>query len=209
MRCFKCHRYGHGSERCRRQEAICARCGRTGHKVEECPNDPRCINCGGDHAASDRNCPKFQEAKAILNYRAHHGGTFQQARAAVVVEVAREMQARSFATVVRKGPTKLGGPQAKKSIQMTPAPARTAPPRERLVGETTQRNYGTIEKASTARFGTQPDVPLEQIDSIWESQIEKIPHVGRTISPHPSPSLPLPLPWPKMRVTWTRTWKPL
>ncbi|GFS19245.1 hypothetical protein ElyMa_003284000 [Elysia marginata] len=75
---------------------------------------------------------------------------------------------------------------------MTPAPARTAPPRERLVGETTQRNCGTIEKAPTARFGTQPDVPLEQIDSIWESQIGKIPHVGRTISPHPSPSLPLP-----------------
>ncbi|GFS27743.1 nucleic-acid-binding protein from mobile element jockey [Elysia marginata] len=140
MCCFKCHRYGHGSERCRRQEAICARSGRTGHKVEECPNDPCCINCGGDHAASDRNCPKFQEEKAILNYRAHHGGTFQQARAAVVIEVTREVQARSFATVVRKGPTKLGGPQAKKSIQMAPAPAKAAPPRERLVGETTKKH---------------------------------------------------------------------
>ncbi|GFR64683.1 nucleic-acid-binding protein from mobile element jockey [Elysia marginata] len=192
MRCFKCHRYGHGSERCRRQEAICARCGRTGHKIKECPNDPRCINCGGDHAASDRNCPKFQEEKAILHYRAYHGGTFQQARAAVVVEVAREIQARSFATVVRKGPTKLGGAQAKKSIQTTPAPAKAAPPRERLVGEPTQRNRGTIEKTPTARFGTQPDVPLEQINSIWETQIEKILHVGRTISPHPSPSPPLP-----------------
>ncbi|GFR64733.1 Gag-Pol polyprotein [Elysia marginata] len=45
MRCFKCHRYGHGSEKCRRPEAICARCGRTRHKMEECPNDPHCINC--------------------------------------------------------------------------------------------------------------------------------------------------------------------
>ncbi|GFR91774.1 nucleic-acid-binding protein from mobile element jockey [Elysia marginata] len=47
MRCLKCHRYGHGGEKCRRPAAICARCGRTGHKVEECPNDPRCINCRG------------------------------------------------------------------------------------------------------------------------------------------------------------------
>ncbi|GFR70789.1 Gypsy retrotransposon integrase-like protein 1 [Elysia marginata] len=146
----------------------------------------------GDHAASDRNCPKFLEEKAILHYRAHHGGTFQQARAAVVVEVAREVQARSFATVERKGPTKLGEPQIKKSIHTTPAPAKAAPPKEKLARETTLRDRGTIEKTPTARFGTQPDVPLGQIDSIWETPIEKITPVGRTISPHPSPSPPLP-----------------
>ncbi|GFS16882.1 nucleic-acid-binding protein from mobile element jockey [Elysia marginata] len=142
MRCFKCHRYGHGSEKCRRPEAICARCGRTGHKVEECPNDPHCINCRGDHAASDRQCPKYMEEKAILHYRAHQGGTFQQSRAAVVVEVAREIQARYFATVVRKGPTKLGQPQVKKGIHATPALAKAAPPKEKIVRQTTLRDRG-------------------------------------------------------------------
>ncbi|GFR64726.1 hypothetical protein ElyMa_000185000 [Elysia marginata] len=103
------------------------------------------------------------------------------ARAAVIVEVAREIQARFFATVVRKRPPKVGEPQVKKVISATPAPA----PKEKINRQTNVKGRGTAEKTPNARFGTQTDVPLDQIDSIWEMPIRKTPPVGRTASPPP------------------------
>ncbi|GFR82182.1 RNA-directed DNA polymerase from mobile element jockey, partial [Elysia marginata] len=101
MRCFKCHKYGHGREKCRRQDPICGKCGKVGHAAENCKNDPHCVNCRGDHEASDKVCAKYAEEQAILRYRAYNGGTFQQARAAVVLEVAKEVRPRSYAQVTK------------------------------------------------------------------------------------------------------------
>ncbi|GFS13036.1 nucleic-acid-binding protein from mobile element jockey [Elysia marginata] len=101
MRCYKCHKFGHGREKCRRQDPICGKCGKVGHAADSCKNDPHCVNCRGDHAASDRICPKYAEEQAILRYRAYNGGTFQQARAAVALEVAKEVRPRTYAQVTK------------------------------------------------------------------------------------------------------------
>ncbi|GFS13301.1 RNA-directed DNA polymerase from mobile element jockey [Elysia marginata] len=61
MRCYKCHKFGHGREKCRGQDPICGKCGKVGHAADSCKNDPHCVNCRGDHAASDRVCPKYAE----------------------------------------------------------------------------------------------------------------------------------------------------
>ncbi|GFR99320.1 RNA-directed DNA polymerase from mobile element jockey [Elysia marginata] len=53
MRCFKCHRFGHGREKCRRQDPISGKCGKVSHVADNCKNDPHCVNCRGNHAASD------------------------------------------------------------------------------------------------------------------------------------------------------------
>ncbi|GFO36175.1 hypothetical protein PoB_006268000 [Plakobranchus ocellatus] len=55
----------------------------------------------GDHAASSKTCPKFLEEQAILRYKAENGGTFQQARTAVVVEIHENISTRTFATAVK------------------------------------------------------------------------------------------------------------
>ncbi|GFR66935.1 hypothetical protein ElyMa_000240600 [Elysia marginata] len=44
------------------------------------------------------------EEQAILRYRAQNGGTFGQARAAVIVEVAKEVRPKLYAQAVRGGP---------------------------------------------------------------------------------------------------------
>ncbi|GFN87759.1 hypothetical protein PoB_001426500 [Plakobranchus ocellatus] len=85
MRCYKCQRYGHGKDRCKKPAAVCVRCDKGSHVERDCSAD--CVNCRGDHAASSKTCPKFLEEQAILRYKAEYGGTFQQARKAVVVEI--------------------------------------------------------------------------------------------------------------------------
>ncbi|GFS16309.1 nucleic-acid-binding protein from mobile element jockey [Elysia marginata] len=98
MRCFRRHRFGHGRDRCRRNIDLCVKCGEPGHRGKEC------INCKGEHPASSKNCPKYLEEQAILRYRALNGGTFGQARAAVVVEVAKDVRPKLHAQAVRGGP---------------------------------------------------------------------------------------------------------
>ncbi|GFR98133.1 RNA-directed DNA polymerase from mobile element jockey [Elysia marginata] len=104
MHCFRCHRFGHGRDRCRAREELCVKCGEPGHRGEESKRKPRCVNCKGEHPANSRSCPKYMKEQAILRYRAQNGGTFEQARAAVIVEVAKEMRPKLYAQAVRGGP---------------------------------------------------------------------------------------------------------
>ena len=50
LRCFKCHRYGHGENACR-GKVICARCGQVDHESKTCTNAISCANCKGSHFA--------------------------------------------------------------------------------------------------------------------------------------------------------------
>ncbi|GFO13698.1 hypothetical protein PoB_004020300 [Plakobranchus ocellatus] len=34
MRCFKCQRYGHGKDRCKKSAAVCVRCGKGGQNSD-------------------------------------------------------------------------------------------------------------------------------------------------------------------------------
>ncbi|GFO26995.1 nucleic-acid-binding protein from mobile element jockey [Plakobranchus ocellatus] len=136
MRCYKCQRYGHGKDRCKKPAAVCVRCGKGGHVERDCSADPHCVNCKGDHTASSKTCPKFLEEQVILRYKAENGGTFQQARKAVV-ELHKTISTRTFASAVksqlRTKPAALpkdGGrsapsapPKGKKAQKDSPAPS--------------------------------------------------------------------------------------
>ena len=74
MRCFKCHKFGHGKDKCRRPNALCGRCGKEHADQHQCTAAAHCINCKGDHPAFSKQCPKFLEEQAILRYKAEHGG---------------------------------------------------------------------------------------------------------------------------------------
>ncbi|GIY28270.1 RNA-directed DNA polymerase from mobile element jockey [Caerostris darwini] len=63
--CWNCQGYFHSSEVCH-LPTRCVRCAGT-HKAEHCtrPSDqaPTCVNCGGDHAANWRGCPRCPGSK--------------------------------------------------------------------------------------------------------------------------------------------------
>ena len=78
MRCHGCHRYGHGQATCRRP-AACYKCGSTDH-TQDCSGQAKCINCGGAHPASSKECPVWAIEKEICAIKAREGLSFPEAR---------------------------------------------------------------------------------------------------------------------------------
>jgi len=79
LRCFKCQMYGHGSNHCNGLER-CSKCGEN-HRLEVCTaGKPHCIHCKTEHAASDRNCPKYVLEKLISKVKYTENISFQEAR---------------------------------------------------------------------------------------------------------------------------------
>lgn len=79
-RCFKCQRFGHGTNSCRGQ-ITCAKCAQHDHPTDNCSSQQLlCINCQGPHAAYSRKCEKFQLEKKIINIKVTENITFPEAR---------------------------------------------------------------------------------------------------------------------------------
>lgn len=79
LRCYRCHRFGHGAKSCRAEER-CGQCGQRGHSGECVAADKKCVNCGEDHAAWNRKCKVYVREKEIASIRVTRGITFPEAR---------------------------------------------------------------------------------------------------------------------------------
>ena len=64
----------------------CAKCGQVGHISNHCTNEPKCLNCNGNHSAFDKNCPKWLFQKKVLQVKAERGISFIEARKIVSAE---------------------------------------------------------------------------------------------------------------------------
>ncbi|RUS72420.1 hypothetical protein EGW08_019813 [Elysia chlorotica] len=102
MRCFKCHRFGHSKATCRRT-AVCCRCSKGENAGKDYKAEPSCLNCNDPHAVDSKECPKWKDEENIQQYKVRHGGTFTQARAAVVVEPDPNLKRRTYAKATSVG----------------------------------------------------------------------------------------------------------
>ncbi|GFN87513.1 RNA-directed DNA polymerase from mobile element jockey [Plakobranchus ocellatus] len=212
MRCYKCQRYGHGKDRCKKPAAVCVRCGKGGHVERDCSADPHCVNCKGDHTASSKTCPKFLEEQSILRYKAENGGTFQQARKAVVVELDKTISTRTFASAVksqlRTKPAALpkdGGrsapsapPKGKKAQKDSPAPSPQGAA-ETEVSAKRRAEKSKRQEASRETFNRFAPLAMDAedtISSIWrDSSTPSSPRASASpmeCPPSPSKSRPPP-----------------
>jgi len=70
LRCFHCNSFSHVASRCTKTLPCCVRCGGK-HKFAQCnvaPEDATCRNCGGNHSAAYKGCPKYQWVKDSLKH---------------------------------------------------------------------------------------------------------------------------------------------
>lgn len=81
IRCDKCQKFGHTTKNCRATVPVCSYCSGD-HTYNTCPNKEqlaKCANCGGNHSAAYKKCPKFQECKETLKLKTKHNITYQAA----------------------------------------------------------------------------------------------------------------------------------
>ncbi|XP_037572324.1 uncharacterized protein LOC119454478 [Dermacentor silvarum] len=96
-RCFRCQRYGHGSQSCR-GNPTCVKCGQNDHDDEQCTNPLQCINCKGPHAAYSRSCPEWKKEKEIITLKTKRNISYQEARKRMAFT-----QKGSYAQAVQRG----------------------------------------------------------------------------------------------------------
>ncbi|GFS13995.1 hypothetical protein ElyMa_001412100 [Elysia marginata] len=108
--------------------------------------------------------------EAILRYRAYNGGTFQQARAAVVLEVAKEVRPRTYAQVTKstRAPVaSANAPDLSSKVQQV-TPGTRGVTREKISAPTKiARSEDRRLKKKNNRYGTESDLNIDSIDSIW------------------------------------------
>ena len=78
-RCYKCNRFGHGSNSCRQENSLCVRCGEAKHG-ERCEEVPKCSNCSEQHPASSRDCFYYQLEQETLTVQTREKISYSEAK---------------------------------------------------------------------------------------------------------------------------------
>ena len=71
LQCYVCQKLGHSSSNCAAKEKTCMKCSHK-HHFRSClveKADFLCSNCGGNHAANDKSCPKIKEFISLNSQR--------------------------------------------------------------------------------------------------------------------------------------------
>ena len=101
QRCFQCQKFGH-TKNSFKGKAICAGCGEEGHNLDNCQNEPKCVNCQGDHVAISRDCPKWKIEKDIVTLKYTEKISFADARKRL--QPSFDPSKDSYATVTQTPP---------------------------------------------------------------------------------------------------------
>ena len=96
MRCIRCWRYGHTQAHCRRQIPVCSRCAEEGHFRVNCNKPFRCVNCGGEHECTVKNCPAFVFKSEVIKYQTRERCGYPEAETKVREEFAASGKAHTF-----------------------------------------------------------------------------------------------------------------
>ena len=80
VRCYKCQKFGQTKFNYRKNE-VCTKCGQEDHTdSQECKNEAKCVNCQGNHASNNKECPKWKEEKEIQRIKAERGILYTEAK---------------------------------------------------------------------------------------------------------------------------------
>ena len=205
MSCFKCPKFGHGKDKCRRPNALCGRRGKEHADQHQCTAAAHCINCKGDHPAFSKQCPKFVEEQAILRYKAEYGGTFQQARAAVIAETPRAVSCRTYAQATKLSLKSTKAAQPKASDKVTASVTskanaqRHTPPSSPKGAVSRPADKPRARKPSkegaprepVSRFGNVSDMDIDSISDVLSDEGSRAPGTPVPWSdayPSPNPS---------------------
>ena len=214
LRCYKCQEYGHGSDKCTREEK-CSRCGQ-GHSRQNCTADePHCVHCSLNHETSDRGCQRYQQEKLIQKLKVTEKISFPEARKRVLTNTDKP----TYAATVSKAPIVSKTIKVQVSEQETQTalywvvgdkPSNTPPsPKPKTAEasinteaksteEPTQQDDATSAAQSTDRFDllkkyaaeVNPSSPILNWQSATKSKsTSELPAINSEVGPTPPPSV--------------------
>lgn len=160
-RCFRCQKYGHGTQSCRGRPT-CAHCARADHTSDDCKKEQvKCPNCGEPHPAYSRACPAFKKEKEIIQLKVTENLTFAQARLKHAL-----LSGRSYADAARRGVERrlvdagtqydLVPPQPPAQQQKAPPVASAATPSSSAEPKASNTSSSAAPKASSTSTSAAP-----------------------------------------------------
>ena len=197
MRCFRCQRYGHGSEQCRGR-VRCPVCGQ-GHTWDECQNKdtPKCVRCGGAHSAAYLGCPAYKEAKQIQSYKYREGVSYSNAAKAiknqkiesVEVEVVQQATKAPEQPKISSEPPNSKGQEKNKGQQKSKIPKRSTQKtnKAKTVTPTVEKTQPPA-KPLLKNCECQTDTPAQPTSFINEKFLALIAFVINSLEAHKSKS---------------------
>ena len=70
IQCYRCYQFGHIARLCPDQEnQTCRDCGGRHHFSSCTRRTKKCVNCGGEHAATDPVCEWYQDIAGAMKHR--------------------------------------------------------------------------------------------------------------------------------------------
>ena len=178
LRCFQCHRFGHGSRGCQKP-ARCMRCGMAPHEGTDCTIAHFCISCNSpDHLVSSSQCPTWKDEKRICELKAKENLSYPEARRRVnAAKPTTPTPGRSYAQAARVQTT---------SCSTQTEPLSVLPPLQLLKPLTATQPAATSD-ASTESMITEPastqDTPSDA--EVDEPPATPSPVVSRPSQPQP------------------------
>ena len=114
FQCFNCYKFGHGKDKCTSKNAVCRKCGSRDHISGACNEVEQCVNCGGGHVSTSRECPKFLEEVAIIKIKIDRGVSFPEAKK--IFLQSSSLSGNSYAAAAAAGSSTVVGPGESRSL---------------------------------------------------------------------------------------------
>lgn len=158
LRCYKCQKFGHGSNSCR-SNIRCGKCAEE-HGTEECRTETRkCVNCNGEHQADNRECPSFKLEKEVVHIKYTQDISFTEARKRTRERIGTASTGNTYsqATMQKINSQNVTSRNTLTSVT-TNKPVNTNP-----LGATGTNFDETKDSTCTCKHHTTPGVTIEQL----------------------------------------------
>ncbi|XP_067674934.1 uncharacterized protein [Haliotis asinina] len=189
LRCYKCQKFGHGSNSCR-GSVVCHRCG-DNHEHTYCDKEYKCANCSGPHDSSSKSCPVWQTESKIMKLKCEKNISYVDAKKLFQSANSTPLPLSYSAAVTRPVMTSSVACQTDLTCVKSEKPMTSAPSLPLISKSTSasQTSSGS-QSSSDSQTKTQPDTSQTLTKQSNTGQLSK--KKGRKFNKKQLQNIPIP-----------------
>ena len=179
LRCYNCQLFGHSKTHCKKQ-TVCAKCAEEGHTYETCQNPPKCRNCEGPHASSDKTCRIWILEKEIQAYKTLNNVSFKEAREVVSKRTPGGAKGQSYAAIVQEAEKARKATNPPQTVQMTTSATQTSTESDSTTDKIIIPFSKSTNQQTFANVVSSPGKPSQPTPSTSQEKPSKPPCTNMT-----------------------------